>query len=97
MDIQEIISKYLPMLHDLQKLAAEHGMHMDIQVSRDYVNGYIARYDESDEHVLACESSIFYENADEKHLDENYIKLSAFFASQCVTTVTGVDCPIIPN
>lgn len=93
MNIEEITKKYLPMVQTLQRTAAEHGLRMMVTVSRSYIDAFITNNDDTDVYGRGY----FIAGMDEAYNDEQFIKVSAFLASQCITTVTGIDCPIIPN
>lgn len=97
MTIQQIINKYLPMLQALQRTAADHGLRMTVAVSRTYIDSFICKSDEDDAQIIAHDHLFFIAGMNEDSLNEEYIKLSLFIASSCITTVTGVDSVICPN
>ena len=87
------------MLQELQTkvaMLADNHITMDVRVDATYIMADITVTDEKN-NMTDFIHEYFWPWRTETQHDEIIIELNAFFASKCITTVTGVESPICLN
>lgn len=98
MTYKRIIKIYLPILQDLQLKASERdGVSMTVSCDGWSLVVTLSRPTNNPQ----CPRDIMHEHFNigysEEEMNQKVISLEAFFAEACMTTVTGIDYPIINN